>query len=575
MHASHTQSHVTELQGFTTATTSSTKGLSLADLAKQHHCVASKKVASSQITPGAGTPSLSDLVARHSVQGSKFRGSGLQQASLFGSHPMSSGSTAPSLAGLVSSHIQSNTPRDTHKSATCTCSFALPVAAGVSANPSTSPSPSISATPPSHISTEVVRKESKEQPTLSGVASLHTAHCHRQTTSTERLSLRSLSSPAPAKTQTSSNTSSTGSLSPHVTAAPQHARVEMSGVASRPVTTSEALTVSPSVPSQLSHSPSVSPSAGIPRIAGRPSLSQLASVHASTESVAHTLTSPALPLSTCPQEAGSGPSRLTSTNVIPQRSSFSFSSPVDKSESLQLSLSDLARQHSASKSESKSNRAPQNAEVISLSHLVQSHAKASQPAPSRMKGLSGFIVSDSAQPQPTLTGLAKSSGSSNQLAGASKPSRPPPGFKTLPPSPLPASAGHSATTSPFDTHTNVDKLETLSSVRTFSSSLPSSSPATHPTSGFSVSLRLRVSHHNSSESPLMAAVPSLCAVALCRHYSLRREREVYALVGQTHREVVKGLVLAFDSLAAFDFSSPSPDDIVQQRQTAGFNRKYV
>ena len=573
MHASHTQSHVTELQGFTTATTSSTKGLSLADLAKQHHCVASKKVASSQITPGAGTPSLSDLVARHSVQGSKFRGSGLQQASLFGSHPMSSGSTAPSLAGLVSSHIQSNTPRDTHKSATC--SFALPVAAGVSANPSTSPSPSISATPRSHTSTEVVHKKSKEQPTLAGLASLHTVHCHRQTTSTERLSSQSLSSPAPAQTQTSSNTSSTGSLSPHVTAAPQHARVEMSGVASRPVTTSEALTVSPSVPSQLSHSPSVSLSPDISHIAGRPSLSQLASVHTRTESVAHSLTLPALSVSTCPQEAGSGPSRLMSTNVIPQQSVFSFSSPVGKSESLQLSLSDLARQHSASKSESKSNRAPQNTEVISLSQLAQSHAKASQPAPSRMKGLSGSIVSDSAQPQPTLAGLAKSSGSSNQFVAASKPSRPPPGFKTLPPSPLPASAGHSATTSPFDSHTNVDRLETLSAVHTFSFSLPSSSPATHPTSGFSVSLCLRVSHHNSSESPLMAAVPSLCAVALCRHYSLRREREVYALVGQTHREVVKRLVLAFDSLAAFDFSSPSPDDIVQQRQTAGFNRKYV
>ena len=570
MHAGHTQSHVTELQGFTTAATSSAKGLSLADLAKQHHSVASKKVASSQRTPGAGTPSLSDLVA-HSVQGSKFRGSGLQQASLFGCHPMSSGSTAPSLAGLVSSHVQSNTPRDTHKSATCR--FALPVAAGVSANLYTSPSPSISVTPPSHTSTEVVRMESKEQPTLAGLASLHTAHCHRQT-STETLSLQSLSSPAPGQTQKSSNTSSTGSLSPHVTAAPPLVRVEMSGVASRPVSTSEALTVSPSMPSQLSHSPSVSLSASIPRTAGRSSLSQLASVHTGTVSVTHTLTSPSLPLSTCPQETGSGPSRLTSTDVIPQRSSFSFSSPIGKSESLQLSLSDLARQHSASKSESKSNRAQQNAEVISLSQLAQSHAKPSQPAPSRMKGLSGAIVSDSAQLQPTLTGLVKSSGSGIFVA-ARKPSRPPPGFKTLPPSPLPASAGHSATTSPFDTHTNVDRLEILSAVHTFSSSLPSSTPAAHPTSGISVSLRLRVSHHNSSESPLRAAVPSLCAVALCRHFSLRREREVSALVGQTHREVVKGLVLAFDSLAAFDFSSPSPDDIVQQRQTAGFNRKYV
>ena len=572
MHAGHTQSHVTELQGFTTAAMSSTKGLSLADLSKQHHCVASKKVVSSQRTRGASTPSLSDLVARHSVQGSKFRGSGLQQASLFGNQPMSSGSTAPSLAGLVSSHVQPNTPRDTHKSATC--SFALPVAAGVSANLYTSPSPSISATPPSHTSTEVVRMESKEQPTLAGLASLHTAHCHWQTTSTETLSLRSLSSPAPGQTQKSSNTSSTGSLSPHVTAAPPLARVEMSGVASRPVSTSEALTVSP-MPSQLSHSPSVSLSASIPRTAGRSSLSQLASVHTGTVSVTHTLTSPSLPLSTCPQEAGSGPSRLTSTDVIPQRSSFSFSSPIGKSESLQLSLSDLARQHSASKSESKSNRAQQNAEVISLSQLTQSHAKPSQPAPSRMKGLSGAIVSDSAQPQPTLAGLAKSSGFSNQFVAARKPSRPPPGFKTLPPSPLPSSAGHSATTSLFHTHTNVDRLETLSAVHSFSSSLPSSSPATHPTSGISASLRLRVSHHNSSESPLRAAVPSLCAVALCRHFSLRREREVSALVGQTHREVMKGLVLAFDSLAAFDFSSPSPDDIVQQRQTAGFNRKYV
>ena len=42
---------------------------------------------------------------------------------------------------------------------------------------------------------------------------------------------------------------------------------------------------------------------------------------------------------------------------------------------------------------------------------------------------------------------------------------------------------------------------------------------------------------------------------------------------EAHRKIMKTMLLELESVTKFNFSDSSPDDIVRDKQTEGFNRK--
>lgn len=68
--------------------------------------------------------------------------------------------------------------------------------------------------------------------------------------------------------------------------------------------------------------------------------------------------------------------------------------------------------------------------------------------------------------------------------------------------------------------------------------------------------------------------PSLFSVTMCRQYCLDHNGVQQKCRKQAHRLTKNDLAHTFHSLTVFNFSSPSPDDNVKQKQTEGFIRTY-
>ena len=220
-----------------------------------------------------------------------------------------------------------------------------------------------------------------------------------------------------------------------------------------------------------------------------------------------------------------------------------------KGETTQLSLSDLVKEHSLTISE------------LSHTPLMRSHTEAAKLQP----------TSRELQPFLRLTDRIRTTTEAPYVGGhvhlrEQKPLRPPPGFKHL---------RHSQPT----VQSQTSKSASLSHgyVVADGSFSPLSSPihslSSFPSSGIPPPLQFH--SYQSSSNNCASAVPTLFSVTLCKHYSHGHDRMPYLRIWRAHSHVIKELACAFDSHVAFNFSSPSPDDIVKQKQAEGFNHNYT
>ena len=76
-----------------------------------------------------------------------------------------------------------------------------------------------------------------------------------------------------------------------------------------------------------------------------------------------------------------------------------------------------------------------------------------------------------------------------------------------------------------------------------------------------------------SSKPLSPAQPSLFSMVMCRRYSLHHALVQIQHTREAHHKIMKTMLLELESVTKFNFSDSSPDDIVRDKQTEGFNRK--
>ena len=95
-----------------------------------------------------------------------------------------------------------------------------------------------------------------------------------------------------------------------------------------------------------------------------------------------------------------------------------------------------------------------------------------------------------------------------------------------------------------------------------------------PTTEHSASFPYSSSAQLHSSKPLPAAQPSLFSIVMCRQYTLHHACVHLQHTRKSHQNIMKTMLLELESLAKFNFNDSSPDDIVRNKQTEGFNRKY-
>ena len=565
------------------------KGLSLSDLAKRHTASSTLqfKSQSRSSQPSSGGPSLSDLAAQHSSQGG-------------GGAPLPV-SEQPSLSSLASLHMRSDPSRGTH-----TAGAQQPAMGSVAAVHMAQHKPQLSAVQSSTTSTPAplvgplsTSASSSATFSLAQLASLHTATPRGSVITPGRCSsARNTPSPSLLVARTATHQSAT------VFSSRGMSTITHSIPSSRLPSVRER-----HVQENLGHlSPSYCSATTLlvnrPVVSSTPSLSDLASLHCSTSRTFPATTISQMASSHVPSSAASSPSfpftttssvskvatlcpgtftaSLTSSSsstshfttstssVTPhymqsgsgcgqhpttgEYSGFTFSTPPGEGESPQLSLSDLVKLHSVPKDGPQSEGWEHSATGRPLAHAVYPGSAVEQPSPPTS-------LPRTAHHQPSLADLAYLK---KQLPVDKVSPHPPPGFSSLVTSPsLPHSSLQSSRPSPTArlTHIRVDRLH--------------SHPESRATTSVSV-LTMASDHYDlcGRVGAVLAASPSLFGVTVCRTARLRKEGVVYREVSRTHQLVVKGLVTAFHSNCTFNFSSPSPDEIVKQKQTEGFSRKY-
>ena len=622
---------------FTPVKTTSTNGRSLVDIAKQHVSSNVMKASQSLQTAISDTPSLYNLAASGSVQHSlstpaaqhSAKGSGSMQSSLSAlaaqHSAKESGSMQPSLSTLAAQHstkgsgsMQSSlAAQHSAKERGSTKPSLSALAAQYSAKESGSMQPSLSTLAAQHsakgsgsmqsslsaLASQHSAKESGSmQPSLSTLAAQHSTkgsglmqsslaaqHSAKERGSTKP-SLSALAAQHSAKESGSMQPSlstlaaqhsakGSGSMQSSLSAlASQHSAKESGSMQSSLSTLAAQHSTKGSGSMQSSLSALAAQHSAKESGSTKPSLSALTAQHSAKESgstkpnlstlpTQHS-TQPVPPLKLHSFSSSSHPPPTAESNLFQLGPKCASSSLYSTSRSLtsgdnilsslskscssssslgyaskdeRTQLSDLVREHGGSENAKDDSVVKVNCANSSLSQLVESYTNA---APSNLQATEQ-------QPLLRLSDFAKASTLQTQHdiqlhVHADKPLQPPPGFKGLP---------------------LTVKSPTVSA-DTFSSFSPAMFLHSSHTSRNAQAL-------HSSSSFKLTAQPSLFSVTLCRDYSLDHASRQYTLTAKAHSHVIEELVCAFDSLAEFNFLNLSPDDIVREKQTEGFNRKYT
>ena len=249
----------------------------------------------------------------------------------------------------------------------------------------------------------------------------------------------------------------------------------------------------------------------------KPTLSELASLHTASSTPLPFHFKQTISISTSVNNMS--PSQLVITGGTEK--AFTFSSPTPKSEPMQVSLSDLIRTHKL------------------VSQLENHNSCTHEP-----------VVVPPANPSISHQRNALAS-----LAQMDKSKHAPPGFELH-----------------YSSQQGYGDTQSLSCVQYLHTNM--TVPQIHSTA-------MLQSHHSQTTTSQIhmpkgpgRADPSLFGSTICKNFVLHKEGAVHSYMQRTHCQVMKKLRKEFYSLGTFDYSTPSPDDFIKNRQTEGFCRKY-